>query len=318
MVFEYRKYLETLPKRELIDLIVGQCETSRVCLPANCWRKIAIRICYFGEKYHGLVVQENKPTIEGCIRDSLARYDLVDPSKCNIEFAGRTDKGVSALNMVASLMVKSRGGDISKEYNYTSMLNASLPHDIRITGWFPVDDDFSARFSCKRREYKYFFFRENMDIERARGACDRFKELVNFKRFCRKSESRRLRRMGRDVKEEYYFRKLDDIRIDEIGNDIYVLSVSGRSFLHNMIRKIFYALRGMADGTLSYNCLENNEECFGTADAENLLFVNAHYDENLEFIGDNAMAKYFYEKLKKSGISNAIHRFNCDEFVKKS
>ena len=45
------------------------------------------------------------------------------------------------------------------------MLNSTLPEDIRVLSWAPVGPDFSARFNCLHRTYKYFFPRGNMDID---------------------------------------------------------------------------------------------------------------------------------------------------------
>ena len=44
------------------------------------------------------------------------------------------------------------------------MLNSTLPEDIRVLTWAPVDSNFSARFNCLHRTYKYFFPKGNMDI----------------------------------------------------------------------------------------------------------------------------------------------------------
>ena len=44
-------------------------------------------------------------------------------------------------------------------------LNRALPADIRVVGWCPVPEGFSARFSCLRREYLYFFVRHRLDVE---------------------------------------------------------------------------------------------------------------------------------------------------------
>ena len=44
------------------------------------------------------------------------------------------------------------------------MLNSTLPDDIRILSWAAVGRDFSARFNCLHRTYKYFFPKGNMDI----------------------------------------------------------------------------------------------------------------------------------------------------------
>ena len=47
---------------------------------------------------------------------------------------------------------------ISDEIPYASLLNRLLPSDIRILAWCPSPpSDFSARFSCRERRYRYFF-----------------------------------------------------------------------------------------------------------------------------------------------------------------
>lgn len=61
--------------------------------------------------------------------------------------------------------VHTRKGDTSTELPYTIMLNRNLPEDIQVLGWTDVPPDFSARFSCKQRVYKYFFPRGKMDLD---------------------------------------------------------------------------------------------------------------------------------------------------------
>lgn len=47
---------------------------------------------------------------------------------------------------------------ITDEVQYCSLLNRLLPPDIRILAWCPSPPiDFSARFSCRERRYRYFF-----------------------------------------------------------------------------------------------------------------------------------------------------------------
>ena len=58
-----------------------------------------------------------------------------------------------------------RKGNTTKELPYVIMLNRNLPDNIRVLGWTDVPSDFSARFSCKDRTYKYFFPRGEMDLE---------------------------------------------------------------------------------------------------------------------------------------------------------
>jgi tRNA pseudouridine38/39 synthase len=47
---------------------------------------------------------------------------------------------------------------VADEIPYPSLLNRLLPPDIRILAWCPAPPlDFSARFSCRERRYRYFF-----------------------------------------------------------------------------------------------------------------------------------------------------------------
>ena len=64
-----------------------------------------------------------------------------------------------------------RKGDKSSELPYIVMLNNTLPSDIRVLSWSPVDTSFSARFSCLQRTYKYFFPLGEMNID-VRISCD--------------------------------------------------------------------------------------------------------------------------------------------------
>ncbi|KAL7507097.1 hypothetical protein ACHAXN_004300 [Cyclotella atomus] len=58
------------------------------------------------------------------------------------------------------------------EYDYPRILNNILPPSIRVLGWCPVSPEFSARFSCSRRTYRYFFPRRNLDLDAmADGLC---------------------------------------------------------------------------------------------------------------------------------------------------
>jgi tRNA pseudouridine38/39 synthase len=57
------------------------------------------------------------------------------------------------------------GNTVEEELDYPKLLNRVLPADIRVLAWCPAPPDFSARFHCKERMYKYFFPRGDLDIE---------------------------------------------------------------------------------------------------------------------------------------------------------
>lgn len=98
---------------------------------------------------------------------ALEKLSLVRAKgECEYSRAGRTDKGVSAVGNVISLLVRVSAGSSSELE--AERINRLLPEDIRVTGQCEVGRDFSARYNCIRRVYKYFFFRELMDIEKMR------------------------------------------------------------------------------------------------------------------------------------------------------
>ena len=52
-----------------------------------------------------------------------------------------------------------------KEMDYCTMLNRCLPDHIRVLGWCEVTPEFSSRFSCGYRTYRYFFIKKDLDVD---------------------------------------------------------------------------------------------------------------------------------------------------------
>ena len=69
--------------------------------------------------------------------------------------------------------------------NYCSMINALLPEDIRIIGCEEVQAEFNARYWCTSRRYKYFFAKNNLNIELMREVIKDFVGTHNFINFCK-------------------------------------------------------------------------------------------------------------------------------------
>jgi tRNA pseudouridine38/39 synthase len=118
--------------------------------------------------------------------------------------------------------------DLRDEFPYIQLLNRVLPPDIRIYAWCPnPPPNFSARFSCKERRYKYFFtnpcfapvpgasglyppsfetptdsapMREGwLDIDAMRQACARLEGLHDFRNFCKIDPSKQLTTFKRRI-----------------------------------------------------------------------------------------------------------------------
>lgn len=108
-----------------------------------------ITIQYDGTHYFGWQMQSHKRTIQKEIEAALA--PLNNNKRVKVTGAGRTDTGVHAFGQVAHF-------DLDTNLQITQLLkalNARLPHDIRIIDVAQTSDEFHARFSAKRRHYRY-------------------------------------------------------------------------------------------------------------------------------------------------------------------
>lgn len=156
--------------------------------------------------------------------------------------AGRTDRGVSAFGQVVGIRVRSNRplptktehsvdrksekctegsllptpaefDDVTDEVPYVQNLNRLLPPDIRILAWAPSPPpDFSARFNCRGRHYKYFFsnpaipprtgaFDGKLDIARMREAATYFLGEHDYRNFCKLDPSKQINNFRRIIYE---------------------------------------------------------------------------------------------------------------------
>ncbi|KAF7551399.1 hypothetical protein G7046_g7734 [Stylonectria norvegica] len=112
---------------------------------------------------------------------------------------------------------------ILDELHYPRILNRILPPDIRILAWCPTPPPgFSARFSCRERQYRYFFTRPAftpeptsqdttgdqrtvkpgwLDIEAMRDAAKRFEGEHDFRNFCKIDPGKQITNFNRTVYE---------------------------------------------------------------------------------------------------------------------
>ena len=103
---------------------------------------------------------------------------------------------------------------IKDELPYAQFLNRVLPPDIRILAWCPTPPaNFSARFSCKERRYRYFFTqpafapvpnssssREGwLDIDAMREAARHYVGLHDFRNFCKLDPSKQITNFERRI-----------------------------------------------------------------------------------------------------------------------
>lgn len=225
---------------------------------------VALKIAYFGWSYNGFASQYSyKPdstkaepsndngifendrvplsvvTVEDLLFAALLKTRLIEsPRTCNYSRCGRTDAGVSSTGQVVALTLRSsatkgKPSNPSIDIPICSMLNRSLPADIRILGWCEVPSGFNARFDCTGRLYKYFFPTLGLDLDTMREASKKLLGSHDFRNFCRKDSSKIITNYERHI-----FRA--EILPAEHGFCYFL--VHGSAFLYHQVRCIMQVL----------------------------------------------------------------------------
>lgn len=111
--------------------------------------KIFAIVTYKGSNYQGWAKQKNAPTIQSSIEDVLSK---IFNCEITIYASGRTDAGVHALGQTFHFEVTHLNVNL-KRLKYS--VNLMLPNDIQIISFKKVGDAFHARYSAKKKIYKY-------------------------------------------------------------------------------------------------------------------------------------------------------------------
>ncbi|KAI7887802.1 pseudouridine synthase [Mucor mucedo] len=213
-------------------------------------RKIALRVAYIGWEYCGYATQnqpDRLPTIEDMLFKALLSCRLVESiESSDYTRCGRTDKGVSGLGQVIGINVRSKklATDTDpellpaeKEFPYIDTMNRMLPDDIRVLAWAPAPEDFSARFHCTARTYKYFFNKGKMNIDHMRAACSYFEGKHDFRNFCKMDPAKNVLSYERHI----LSMKIEPVQhttTDTVGEgtDFYEVQLKGTAFLWHQVR----------------------------------------------------------------------------------
>ena len=117
--------------------------------------RVAITLAYDGTSYLGSQIQtETNNTIFGQLQKVLSQLGINE----KVIASGRTDKGVHATGQVCHLDLPEFWSDTKK---LKRDLNEMLPSSIVVKHINSVDDDFHARYSAKKRIYRYIIKESN-------------------------------------------------------------------------------------------------------------------------------------------------------------
>jgi len=111
-------------------------------------RNLALRIEYDGTDFVGSQWQSNGRSVQGELEGA---WEQLTQDRQRVNMAGRTDAGVHARGQVANV----RGETKLDLVTLKRGLNAMLPKDVAVLDVWEVDDDFHARHTAIRRDYRF-------------------------------------------------------------------------------------------------------------------------------------------------------------------
>jgi tRNA pseudouridine38-40 synthase len=213
---------------------------------------IKMLIEYDGAAYYGWQRQKNKPTVQQTIEESL--QILLQGEKISLLGAGRTDSGVHARGQCANFRISK---DLFKKLDLHKLayrLNSLLPSDITIHQLKKVPDAFHARYSAKKRVYrylitlakrsysaeKYYYHKGSFDILAAKEFCKVVEGIHSFKSMCKNDED------GHNFESNVFYAKLKKKK-----DSVIEFEICANRFLHSMVRAMLGAMLGIASGKMS-------------------------------------------------------------------
>ncbi len=207
--------------------------------------RIALGVEYEGTQFAGWEVQPRQRTAQDCLEQALSR---VADGPVRTVCAGRTDSGVHARGQVVHFDTTARRDMRSWVFG----ANANLPRDMSVLWAVPVDAEFHARFSARRRWYRYVIF--NRPVRPAIG-----RRCVTWE--CRPLDAERMQEAAQHLVGQHDFssyralacqarspvRTVHELRVAR--EDAWVgIDVSANAFLHHMVRNIAGVLMAVGMG----------------------------------------------------------------------
>ena len=251
-------------------------------------QKYLLKIAYDGTAYGGWQIQENAPSIQGIIENTLHK---ILQEKIPLVGSGRTDAGVHALGQTAHFST-------AKSFVPAKLLhslNQLLPPDIRILEIHSVPLDFHARYSAIRKVYEYhlhltatrspflypFSYHPpyKVDLLLLKQCLPFFVGTHDFTSFANEAHS------GSAAKDPVRTLFALDLIEKEEGVS---LRFKGEGFLYKMVRNITGTLLDIAAGKMDPSCIptifaaKDRRVAGRTAPAQGLFLVEVHYPKKTQ------------------------------------
>ncbi len=242
-----------------------------------------LTIEYDGTPFVGWQVQNNGFAVQEALAIAIKKFcgHPVMP-----QGAGRTDTGVHASAMVAHI-------DLPRDYKAHTVrdaINQHLkPHPIAILKAEPVDETFEARFSARKRHYKYHIVNRRAPLvllrKRAWLVFPKLDETTMqqaAQTILGKHDFTAYRSINCQAKTP--LKTLDQLDVWRDGEHIYI-TCSARSFMHNQVRSLVGSLKMIGEGKWPVSQLrtvldsKDRAKCGPVAPAHGLYFARVEYPE---------------------------------------
>ena len=199
--------------------------------------KYLISVAYDGSKYYGLQKLSGKKTVQGELEEVLSKLNR---SPVSVKAAGRTDRGVHALDQKCHFELKNKIAPYRLRYYIDRMTSRNLfVKDCTII----EDDNFHARFSVKTKTYEYII------------NTGEYKAIQNdyLYNYCKKLNVRKMKKCSKAFIGGHNFKafvigphKTYDSIIDDITikkqKELIIIKIKGQSFYTYMVRNIVNVL----------------------------------------------------------------------------
>ena len=241
-----------------------------------------ISFTYRGTDFHGSQTQPNGNTVQA---EMEAAFATILRTPVALTFAGRTDAGVHAEQMVAHFDV-----DKAVPVNFGARLNNLLPNSIAVRSIVPVKEDAHARFDALERTYYYrittkkdpftYQYRTRvlpiLDFTAMNEAAKCLLSRQDFASFCRAHTD--VKTTICDVREAKW--------VQENETEAYFVIRADR-FLRNMVRAVVGTLFEVGKGRMTkeqfQQVIEAHDRCKAghSAPAEGLSLVEIIYPQEI-------------------------------------
>ncbi|WP_372623109.1 tRNA pseudouridine(38-40) synthase TruA [Falsiroseomonas sp.] len=245
--------------------------------------RYALKLEFDGSPFVGWQRQAGELSVQQVIEEAAAPLNGGETPLATA--AGRTDAGVHAEAMVVGILL---AADLPPERVREAISARTAPHPVVALAAARVPDDWSARFDCLGRSYRYrimnraarpaleagrlWHVKRRLDAAAMHEAAQALLGRHDFSAF-----------RAASCQAKSPLRTLDRLEVSRFGEEVVIIA-EARSFLHHQVRNLVGTLVEVGVGkrpvTWPRHLLEGRDrgKAGQTAPPEGLAFVAARYD----------------------------------------